>query len=73
MADERMNGSVVLLARALQTVVIDIVAPLREDFKELRGELKEIRGDMKVMNESIQAQFVKQEEKIADMMRARRP
>ncbi|MCY3942010.1 MAG: hypothetical protein OXG29_13195 [Gammaproteobacteria bacterium] len=80
------NGSVQLLADALQQVVSeavrDGVAPVRQDMQTLRQDVQTLRQHMQAMedrlndridvtNQNMQAQFAEQETKIARLIRGR--
>ena len=80
------NGSVQLLADALQQVVRGAVregvGPLRQDMQTMRRDMQTMRQDMQAMedrlnvridvtNQNMQAQFAEQEKKIAHLLRSR--
>ena len=73
------NGSVQLLADALQQVVRGAVregvGPLRQDMQTMRQDMQAMEDRLNVRidvtNQNMQAQFAEQEKKIAHLLRSR--
>ena len=81
MSNDKMNGSVDLLAQAMRKVfsesVEGAVAPLTTEVKALRTEVHDMEGRLNkridTTNANMQAQFAEQEKKIGQLIKERKP